>query len=890
LAPANVTPSGFGRVFSLPVDAGIAAQPLYVPGLAIPGQGTHNVLFVATMKDSIYAFDADTPGAPLWAINYATAIPGAAPVSIVDLVSTDSFNMAGPVGIESTPVIDPATNTMYFVTNTREVDTFVFRLHAVDITTGAEKFGGPTVIQGSFTAGGKTITFTPSLENQRASLTLAKGNVIVSFSSHEDYYQYYGWVMAYSAQTLAQTGVFCPTPTDDHGGAVWQSGRPPVVDTAGDVYLFVGNAFAPTGTTNTWDGVTNFTESALRLDPAQGLKLIDYFTPQNYLSMDAQDQDLSSSGPTLIPGTDLLVGGGKYGTVYLLNTQNMGQLQVNDAGAVQASAVSAGEIRGGPAYWARSTAAGGPLIFNWGAYDALKAFSFNGSTFNPTPVATFTPSVNLYPGGELTVSSNGDQSGIVWAIIVAQGDADHRVPPGELLALNAANVSQQLWSSTGNAARDDFGLMAKWVPPVVANGKVYVATASNQVVVYGLLNSTGLTATAWPPQEFALGGTADYVVSALSSQGTSQSATWTVAGLPAGSTGSFIQDAQGQTVLHVVLGSATPRGSYRLQATATAGGQSVTQSVLLDVPDATAVVASTATADNAQSGNPATNAIDGSPVTFWTTTASAYPHEITIDLGTVQPVSGISYLPRQDGCINGTVLQYEVHLSVDGVNWLPETTGGSFNYGPQWYTYSCSGSFMLPKRQTIAFPVTTARYVQLVGLGSVIDGNPWDSAAEIQVFAAQNQVPVSGPYVFASRLTDMALSVSALSATAGLGIVQYPYTGVANQVWSVAPAATAGNATLTSSGSQLVLDVAQASTASGAALDQASGNGGTNQQFALTPYGDGRGFYAIQPLNSGACVSLLNSSTASGTSVVQLGCNYGMNQLWSLTPASAALP
>jgi len=506
LTPGNVTEATFGRIFSLPVDGGIYAQPLYVPGVSIPNQGTHNVLYVATMNDSVFAFDADTPGAPLWSVNYAT-LSGATPVPIVKFVSTNSLNIAGPVGIEGTPVIDSTTQTMYFVTNTLESGNVVFRLHAIDITTGAEKLGGPVVISGTFTAGGKTINFIPSVQNQRVSLTIAKNQVIVGFGSHEDVSQYYGWLMAYDKTSLVQTGIFNPAPTDDHGGAFWQSGRPPVVDASGYVYVFVGNAFLASGSNSTWDGINNFTESVIKLDPGQGLRLLDYFTPANFQTLDVNDLDLSSSGPTLIPGTNTLIGGGKDGVVYLLNTQNMGHLQTNNAGAVQSFPGAAGEIRGGFAYWARSTAAGGPLAFNWAANDALKAFSFNGTVFATTPVAKFKPPINLYPGGELTLSSNGDGQGIVWALINGQGGADHRVPPGILVAVNATTLSQ-LWSSTTNAARDDFGLLAKWVPPLVVNGKVYVATSSNQVVAYGALPATSTTVTAWPSSQTALGGTA----------------------------------------------------------------------------------------------------------------------------------------------------------------------------------------------------------------------------------------------------------------------------------------------------------------------------------------------------------------------------------------------
>ena len=743
LTPANVTEAAFGRIFSLPVDGRIYAQPLYVPGVAIPNQGTHNVLYVATMNDSIFAFDADTPGAPLWSVNYATLL-GATPVPIVNFVGTDSFNIAGPVGIESTPVIDLTTQTMYFVTNTLESGNIVFRLHAVDITTGAEKLGAPVVIQGTFSAAGKTLTFTPSLQNQRLSLTIAKNQIIIGFGSHEDYYQYYGWLMAYDKTSLAQTGIFNPTPTDDHGGAFWQTGRPPVVDAAGYVYVFVANSFLASGSTSTWDGINNFTESALKLDPGQALKLIDYFTPANYQTLDNNDQDFSSSGPALIPGTTTLVGGGKFGTIYLLNTQKMGQLQANDAGAVQSFPGAAGEIRGGFAYWSRSASAGGPLAFNWAANDALKAFSFNGTTLVTTPVAQYTPPINLYPGGELTLSSNGDTQGIIWALINGQGDADHRVPPGILVAVNASTLSP-LWSSTTNAARDDFGLLAKWVPPLVVNGKVYVATSSNQVVAYGELPASGSTVTAWPANQTALGGTAAVVLSALSAAGTAQTATWSVSGLPAGASGSFVTDSQGQTVLQITASATTPAGSYLVLATATVNGTQSSQPVYVQIGPSSNSVAVAATADSSYPSNPPADAIDGNPATFWHTlygsSIPGYPHEITIDLGAVMPVNGVSYLTRQDGCSNGMILQYEVHLSSDGVNF-PEVTGGSFDFGPEWHDFNCSGvSFLLPKRQTVAFPTTSARYLELVALGSVTDVDPWASAAEVQVFTPKAAAP-----------------------------------------------------------------------------------------------------------------------------------------------------
>ncbi len=906
LTTSNVSSSTFGRLFSLPVDAGIYAQPLYVPNLAIPGQGTHNVLFVATMKDSIYAFDADTPAAPLWAINYANSIPGAQPAPITDYVGTNSLNIAGPVGIESTPIIDPTSNTMYFVTNTREVDNLVFRLHAIDITTGAEKFGGPVVISGSYTANGSTITFSPGYQNQRASLALAKGQVIIGFGSHEDEYKYYGWVMAYNAQTLAQTGIFSPGATLDHGAAIWQTGRPPVVDSSGDVYVFVGNSWGVNGSPLTADGVYSFSESLLKLDPAQGLAVVDYFTPSIYQEMDANDLDLSSSGPTLIPGGNVLVGGGKPGTLYAWNTQNLGKLTSNDSGALQAiSGASSGEIRGGPAYWARSTAAGGPLIFNWGAGDALKAFSYNAATSQITaqPVAEYDQPPLIYPGGELTLSANGDQQGIVWALIVSEGDADHRVAEGELHALNAANVSQPLWSSTTLAPRDDLGLLAKWVPPVVSNGKVYVATSSKQVVVYGLLPTSGAaTVTAWPPQQPALGGSASYIVEALAASGSAASASWTVSGLPPAASGVFQTDAHGRTVLQVTLGAATPIGSYRLQVTADVGGVSTTQAVLMDVPDSTFVTASSATADSHYSANPPKLAIDNNLTTFWETqygsSAPAYPHDIVLDLGKVQAINGLTYIPRQDGCLNGTEMQYEVYLSTDGVNWQTQSAGGSFDYGPNWRSYQCNGS-SFPQAQNIAFPVTSARYVKLNALGALADGTAWAAAAEVKAYLAKGSVPWAGDYVLTARHDGLVMDAG--KDASGVTVTQEDYSDSTSQQWQIS--ATKLNGVTPSAGyyfvkslesiaanNNLTLDVAGANKTAGSLLEQWSFSGHSNQQFKFTPYGDGRGFYSVTNLNSGMCNDVTGAATGPGVNIEQWTCSYSYNQLWWLSPANPSLP
>jgi F5/8 type C domain/Ricin-type beta-trefoil lectin domain-like len=578
--------------------------------------------------------------------------------------------------------------------------------------------------------------------------------------------------------------------------------------------------------------------------------------------------------------------------MYLLDTQNLGQLHAGDSGAVQASAISAGEIRGGPVVWSRAGTAGGPLFYNWGAGDALKAFAFAGRAYATTPAATFSGAPLLYPGGELALSANGSSNGIVWAIVNSSGDADHRVPPGELHAFDAANVSRELWKSTANPARDDFGLMAKWVPPLVANGRVYVATSSNQVVAYGLLPSGGAPlVSVWPPRQPALGGSADFVVKAMTPAGTAASATWSVAGLPPAAGATFSTDAHGRVVLRVALGATTPRGSYRLQVSAGTGSS---QAALLDVPDTTSVKATATATDSQDVANPLANATDGNSATFWHSQfqggSPGYPHQITVDLGSVQAVSGLSYLPRQDGCVNGTLFKYEIHLSVDGVNWLEETTGGSFDYGPDLRSFACAGA-SFPLRQSIGFPPTNARYVNLVGLSAAVDGQPWASAAEIAVYAAQGKVPLTGRYVLAARHSGQVATVSGNSAAYGAQVVQSPYVRGANQQWAIAPSSTAGYDTLTAASTGLLFDISGASHANGALLIQWPANGGTNQQFGVLPAGDGRGFSTVGILSTpGLCLDVLNVSQVVGAAIAQWGCNGGRNQQWYLSPANPAVP
>jgi hypothetical protein len=915
LKPSNVSSSTFGRQFSMPVRGRIYAQPLFAR-LTMGGQ-TQNILFVATMENALYAFYADAPARPIWAVDYSAVTPGAAPAPITDFVGSNSYNIAGPIGIESTPVIDPATSTIYFVTNTRDADHITFRIHAVDATTGAERSGSPQIITGSYNG----TTFNPATQNQRTSLTIANkggaGHVIVAFGSHEDNDVYSGWVMAYNKSTLAQTGVInvATSITSTSGwtgtksaGAIWQSGRPPVVDTDGYVYLFTGNgpSWSPSSLADrqkTADGVYNFCESVIKLDPSQALKIVDYFTPSNYVDLDSDDVDVSSSGPLLIPGSNVLIGGGKEGWMYTLDRTNLGHKVSSNPGF----SVSGNNFRGGPVVWNRTAAGGGPLVYTWNASDNLKAFWFNRSanTLSSAAAATYSAGPNLYPGGTLTLSANGDSDGIIWALVNSQGDADHRAPPGELHAFNAATLTE-LWNSTQVPARDDLGLLAKYVPPLVANGKVYVATGSNQVVVYGSLASWPSywpLVTAWPPRQTALGGTATYHLSAMTASGSPNTSvtSWDLSladlALP-GITASFSQKSGSTTDLTISVGANAPAGEYRLMAAASVGGAGWGQSILLTVPDAaTAATPSSATADSAQSGYAASNAIDGNPSTYWHTqwspSSPGLPHNITLDLGSTKVVSGLKYTPRQDGCPNGTIMKYEIKLSADNSNWT-EAAGGSFDYGPSWRNMGVCNSSPVPLPQSISFPPKAARYVQLTAESALIDGTVWASAGEVQVYTASGAI-LRQPSILTARFSNSAMTVS------GSNIVEwsYPSSTTGSQNWSFNPAPNdPGYFTLSNAASSgTTLGVAGAGA--GASLQmqtpyQPSNSSYPQQEIALLPVTDGRGYYMLKDKGTAYCGDVSGGGTSNGTQILQWTCSSQSspqgNQQWFLTPASPAIP
>jgi hypothetical protein len=491
----NVNVNQFGKLFAYSVDASVYSQPLYIPNVAISGVGTRNVLYIATMNDSVYAFDADatTASQPLWMVNFTNPGAGITPVPSDDVeIASTSHNISGPIGIEGTPVIDQSSKTMYFVARTKENGAYFARLHAIDITNGTEKFGGPVAIQASVpsTTGydvvNGTVTFGTLMQNQRPGLALANGMVLVGWASHGgDVSPFHGWLMAYDAQTLHQVGVFNSTPNGGEGG-IWMSGQPPAVDLAGNVYFSTGNG--------DWDSTHgNFAQSVIQLSTAnKTISLSNFFTPSNWASINVGDQDLGVTGDLLIPNTNLLLAGSKAGDFYLLNTANLGGIHANNSQIPQDFVPAAGHTHGAPVYWNSPNL--GPLVYIWPEGDFLKALHFNGTIFDTTPAMQSTfPDAPGMPGAMLSLSASGSTagSGILWTSMPYNQDALIAVVPGIFRAFDATDVTKELWNTHLNLVRDDFGNFAKFCPPTVANGRVYLATFSNQVVVYGLLSTGG---------------------------------------------------------------------------------------------------------------------------------------------------------------------------------------------------------------------------------------------------------------------------------------------------------------------------------------------------------------------------------------------------------------
>jgi hypothetical protein len=473
LDPSNVDAAHFGKLFSRRVDDSIYALPLIVPGLDIAGR-RHNVLFVATMGNTVYAFDADDPAQsePLWSRNLGTPAPG------------DSW--IGPLhqGILGTPFIDVPTGTLYVVALVTKDNEYNLWLNALDIYNGRPKYNAPQLLSFPFAGSEGTLTNVKGAL-QRAGLLMIDDVLYIAFANivpdpNDQHWSQEGFLQTFNARDLKERfAVFQTTPTGKKGG-IWQAGRGIAADGQGNVYLSTAGG--------SYDGVTNFGSSTLKFT-GRSLKLVDWFTPKNHEYLFLHNIDMSAGGVTLIPNSQLMFSGGKEGVIFLLNRNDMGRLEGAAGGPLQRFQASHGCGQNdcaqtlGTAFWRRQSDG---MLYVWDRRDVLRAYRFVDDRFVTTPAAVSA----IKPGmtGGPTVSANGAEveSGIVWAVTTASTRSGGRAP-ATLRAFRASDVSQEIYNSDINKARDGAGDFTKFAPPVVANGKVYVPTQSNAVSVYGLL-------------------------------------------------------------------------------------------------------------------------------------------------------------------------------------------------------------------------------------------------------------------------------------------------------------------------------------------------------------------------------------------------------------------
>jgi hypothetical protein len=480
LTPANVNPATFGRQFGDLVDGFVNAQPLYVAGVSIPGKGRRNVVYVATENDSVYAFDADRPSPPLW---HVRLLDGGTPVTGSEV---NCGQIVPRIGITSTPVIDPSSGTLYVVAMVRHgtihKPTYEQQLHALDIATGAEKFGGPVTIAGSAAGNGAgsvkgKITFDAFSYVNRAGLALANGVVYIGFASHCDLGDYHGWLFGYDAKRLTLRASFNVTPNGAQG-AIWESGDAPAVDSKGNLYVLTGN-----GTFDAASGGHDYGDSFLKLAfSGNGLRPIDFFTPFDQEMLSEQDLDVGSGGAILLPDLPgphrhLIAGAGKNAILYVVDRDHMGKYRKDgNAQIVQ-------ELRGKlalnfstPAFW------NGHLYIG-SVNQPLQSYQFAGGRFSPLPTSQSAVRF-IYPGATPAVSSDGDKNAIVWALL---DNAYISAGPTVLYAFDATDLSRELYSSAHDGPGENGDPAVKFTTPTIAHGRVYFGT-ENHLDVYGLLH------------------------------------------------------------------------------------------------------------------------------------------------------------------------------------------------------------------------------------------------------------------------------------------------------------------------------------------------------------------------------------------------------------------
>jgi PQQ enzyme repeat len=477
LTTANVNSTTFGKLRSLPADGKVDAQPLYLAQLAIGG-ATRNVLYVATEHGSVYAFDADA-GTQLWKVSTLGSGEVTSDARGCDQVTPE-------IGITATPVIDRNAGThgvIYVVAMSKAGSTYFQRLHALDVTTGAEMFGGPRNITASFPGAGDnssngSVIFDPAQYKERAALLLLNGVVYTTWASHCDIRPYNGWIMGYNQATLSQTTVLNVVPNGSEG-AIWMADTGPAADSSGNIYLLDANGdFGTTLNPSGFPSNGNYGNAFLKISSSAGLAVADYFEMQNQQQENDSDADLGSGGALVLPDlTDgsgnvrhLAVGAGKDGHIYVVNRDAMGKFNASSNNIYQElSGVLGGGIFSMPAYF------NGTLYYG-AVGDAIKAFKITNAMLATGP-ASQTSNTFRYPGATPSISANGTSNAIVWAA--------ENTTPAVLHAYDAGTL-HELYNSNQAGSRDQLGAGNKFITPTIVNGKVYLGT-TDSVGVFGLL-------------------------------------------------------------------------------------------------------------------------------------------------------------------------------------------------------------------------------------------------------------------------------------------------------------------------------------------------------------------------------------------------------------------
>ena len=480
LTTNNVNSATFGKLGFYAMDGLVDAEPVYGSIVAVPNNGTRNLLIAATENDTVYAFDADS-GGTIWQ------------VSTLKLGETPAVDPSCPttcpeIGINATPVIDRTSGsngTIYVVASSMDgLGNYYQRLHALDLALGTELFGGPVEIQATYpgtgaNSDGANVVFDPKQYRERCALLLLNGVIYTTWASHYDVWPYTGWIMGYSESTLAQTSVLNVTPNGSDG-AIWMSGAGPAADSSGNIYFADANGtFDSTLDGNGFPSQGDYGNAFMKLSTTNGLAVADYFEMDNELVENDEDLDFGSGGTMLLPDLSdgsghtmhLAVGAGKDSNLYVVNRDSMGKFSENNSNIYQELV---GVLPGG--VWAM------PAYFNNTVYygsvgSPIQAFTITNAKLSTNAIAQSANSFG-YPGATQSISANGTSNGIVWAVESASTAVLH--------AYNATTLNELYNSNQASGGRDQFGAGNKFMTPTIVNGKVFVGTP-NGVAVFGLL-------------------------------------------------------------------------------------------------------------------------------------------------------------------------------------------------------------------------------------------------------------------------------------------------------------------------------------------------------------------------------------------------------------------